>query len=250
MAVLMIHVYTFAYNEEALMPYFLRHYGSFADRIVIHDNGSTDRTRQIAGAHPKVEVRDWDTGGRYDNVALIGLKNHCWKESRGQADWVIVCDFDEFLYHKALPEYLQTLKRSGVKVPKVSGWQMVSDEGPTGDGQLYDRIFLGASDSTWYGKQIIFDPQIEEIRYDLGAHHARPSEPAQPSELNLLHFRFIGVEFDFARSRGIRDRLDPAVEGERWEKYNRTREQIAQMIRDVRAKSVRVVPEPEQRPTS
>ena len=34
-----IHVYTVSWNEEKIMPHFLRFYGAVADRIVVYDNG-------------------------------------------------------------------------------------------------------------------------------------------------------------------------------------------------------------------
>jgi glycosyltransferase involved in cell wall biosynthesis len=45
-----IHVYTVAYNEELLMPFFLRHYKRFANHITVFDNESTDKTAELAKA--------------------------------------------------------------------------------------------------------------------------------------------------------------------------------------------------------
>ena len=50
--VVRIHVYTMSYSEEMFMPYFLRHYTSFAERVVVLDNHSSDRTADIVRSFP------------------------------------------------------------------------------------------------------------------------------------------------------------------------------------------------------
>src|ERR1700722_20355846 len=54
---LRIHVYSICWNERRMIEYFLRHYETFAERIVIYDDDSDDGTKEILLAHNKVEVR-------------------------------------------------------------------------------------------------------------------------------------------------------------------------------------------------
>lgn len=51
-----IHVYTICWNEERFLPYFLRHYGAFAEEITVFDNGSDDNSVAIARAFPNTRV--------------------------------------------------------------------------------------------------------------------------------------------------------------------------------------------------
>ena len=60
-----IHVYNIVHNEEFLLPYYLRHYEQFADKIFIFDDESTDRTAEIAKAHPKVTYLKYPGWGRF-----------------------------------------------------------------------------------------------------------------------------------------------------------------------------------------
>ena len=78
-----IRVYTVAWNEEKILPHFLRHYARFADRIVVYDNGSNDRTRDIIFAHPQAEFRTYDT----DGVLHDGAKAHVHYQPKG-----VVCE--------------------------------------------------------------------------------------------------------------------------------------------------------------
>src|SRR5690606_2040831 len=113
-----VHVYTVCWNEAKFLPYFLAHYAQFADRIFVYDNGSTDRSPDIVRAHPKAELRQFDSGGTFDDLSNINVKNNAYKESRGQADFVIVVDADELIYHPAIRELLQRYKEEGITFPK------------------------------------------------------------------------------------------------------------------------------------
>ena len=51
-----IDVYSIVRNDRYILPYFLRHYSTFADRIFIIDDHSTDNTVEIVKANPKVTL--------------------------------------------------------------------------------------------------------------------------------------------------------------------------------------------------
>lgn len=88
-----VHLYSIVWNEEEMLPFFFRHYDSLVDRYVIYDDGSTDRTLEMLGAHDRVEVRPFvrSDPDSYVLAARI-LHDNVWKESRGHADWVIISD--------------------------------------------------------------------------------------------------------------------------------------------------------------
>ena len=121
-----LHIYTVCWNEQELLPYYLRHYSQFAERIVVYDNQSTDATADIVRACSKAEHRIYDTGGVFDDPEILRIKNTAYKESRGQADFVVVGDVDEILYHPQMADLLQKYKREGVTLPKTRGIDMVS----------------------------------------------------------------------------------------------------------------------------
>jgi hypothetical protein len=57
-----IHVHVVCWNEERIMPWFLAHYSRFATRIFCHDNGSTDRTREVVAPCPIAELLEFERG--------------------------------------------------------------------------------------------------------------------------------------------------------------------------------------------
>jgi len=189
-------------NEEVILPYFLRHYGSFADRIFVWEDGSTDKTREILAAHPKVTVLDVETHGINDVYWVTKLWPQYEQLSRGRADWVICVDADEFVYHPSLINVLEWEKTLGTQLIHCQGYSMIADAPPTTSGQIYEEIQYGLQDR-WSSKWIIFDPEIY-IRFHRGRHG--PSEEITPgiimrahTGIKLLHYRYLGAQYYEAR---------------------------------------------------
>jgi glycosyltransferase involved in cell wall biosynthesis len=98
-----IDVFTTCYNEQIILPYFLKHYKKFANNITVYDNMSTDNSVKIMNEYG-VNVIQFDTNGKFEESVLMNIRNNCWKNS--DADWVIVCDTDELIYHEDIINYL------------------------------------------------------------------------------------------------------------------------------------------------
>ncbi len=203
-----IYVYTLCWNVEKILPYFLRHYLAFADRIVIYDNYSDDRTESIASHFHQVELRKFDTNGKFDDAENIRIKNAAYKECRGQADYVIVVDIDEFVYHPNIIGLLNEYKRDRITLPKVAGYNMVSFRFPNTQGQIYSRLKYGEP-SQGYSKRCIFAPEID-INYVVGAHACEPCgqiRESRQADVKLLHYHYIGLLTNWRRHKECRSRL-------------------------------------------
>ncbi len=51
-----VHVHAIISDEEIMLPYFLRHYETFCEKIFLRIMPSVDRTVEIAIEHPKVSI--------------------------------------------------------------------------------------------------------------------------------------------------------------------------------------------------
>lgn len=204
-----IHVYTVCYNEEIMLPYFLRHYEMYAEKIIVYDNGSNDRSCEIARAHPSVELRTFDTNNELNDVAITALFNECYKESRGAADFVIVCAVDEFVHHPNLVEQLERAKALRITLPFLTGIDMVSDAPPSGDGQIYDEIKCGVPNHD-YSKMALFDPRID-MQYEIGCHMANPMPrdlvQVHETDIKLLHYALLGEKYLCKKNAMYRARM-------------------------------------------
>src|ERR1700674_2634594 len=122
-----IDLYCLCWNDARMLPHFFRHYDPIVDRDFIFDNGSTDDSLDILDAHDRVTVRHFDvTGDSFVDVERR-MSDTVWRQSRGMAEWVIVIDIDEFIYHPDLKAYLQRCALSGITTLRGIGYEMVSD---------------------------------------------------------------------------------------------------------------------------
>jgi len=196
-----VEVHILCYNESDILGFALMHYGTFAERIVVHDGFSTDRSREIAREHG-AEVVDFHSDGVND-ILFKQLKENCWKGTK--SDWVVTADADEFIF---FPEgsfhTLSAYEADGVAVVKPIGFEMFSDEMPSIEkGQIYQQVTRGARDQKWYSKPILFRPAlIRKLTFGAGCHTCwaelndgtKISDPQTPTapETYMLHYHQIG----------------------------------------------------------
>lgn len=204
-----IHLYTISWNEEVMIPHFLSYYAGFCEKIFIYDNFSTDKTKEIALSYPCVTFLQYDTQDEIRDDIYLKIKNEAWKKSRGTADFVIVCDMDEFLYHENLQELLKGYKENKTTLIRPTGFNMIHDTAPDSKTNLFSDIQYGVR-STDFDKVILFDPNlIEEINYGSGSHACTPMGVIHygTDAIRLLHYKYLGLDHVIKRYRLMSARL-------------------------------------------
>jgi hypothetical protein len=210
-----IDLYTWSWNDAEMLAFLFRHYDRLVQRYVIYDDGSTDQTLDVLHANPKVEVRRtrFEDASNSFILAIMPTIESCWKESRGQADWVIVTEIDEHLHHPNMAAYLKACQQQGVTIVPALGYQMISPEFPQAGEWLCQTRTMGAP---WVqmSKVNVFDPNaIETINYTYGRHQAVPTgRVAAPDrdEVMLLHYKYMGFERTLSRHAECQARLQKA----------------------------------------
>lgn len=185
-----VDVFAICYNEEFLLPRFIEHYQKvFGAAITIFDNYSTDRSREIA-AELGCNVRLYDSGNQVRDDIYLKIKNNCWKYSK--ADWVIVCDIDEFLevdFDITPYTLIGTL-----------GYDIVSAD-------LHSRFGV----YNWMmNKYVMFRPnKMRNINYQPGCHKCSPDGEVVPSKefAKLLHRKYISPEYVYNKHLACQERL-------------------------------------------
>ncbi len=188
-------VITLCYNEEVILPFFIRHYARVADRLIFYDGGSTDRTREIIAACPIAELREHDTGGRVDDLANARLKSTAYRDI--DADWFIVVDCDELLSHPDLRGFLGKCAALGLNVVRCEGWNMIGDAVPAG-GLLTEQMPYGVRDDytvAFFDKVALFARRVD-VRFDPGGHswHISNGRMAPGLPVKLLHYKWLSLE--------------------------------------------------------
>lgn len=212
-----ITVYAQCWNEEKILPFFLKHY-AFADRIVIYDNQSTDASAEIAAKDPRVTLRPWDTDGRLNTPMITHLRNTMWKELTGADDWAIVVDMDEFLYYPTgIRGLIEEHKQDSFFA--ATGWSCAYDGPLDIEKPLYTQITKGQRESQhkWMDKPCLFRPwDVEETNFGAGTHNATPTfkrpglSVSRPPDFLLFHYKIFGPDFYAERSLQMASRVPGA----------------------------------------
>ena len=192
---------SFVKNEQDMMPFFLRHYGTFAENMVFFDDSSTDATREIIRNHRNTDLREAPSAGLKDDHFLSQIDLFS-KHTMGHCDWLIWVDIDEFVYHPDMLHTLASIYLKGYEVVKTDGYNMAGDGLPEDDHwrQIYEINPMGVS-SPVYSKPIIFRPE-SNIRWKRGRHDLEKCKPrvCKDSGIKLLHYRYLGYEYTKMRN--------------------------------------------------
>lgn len=208
-----VHYYGLCWNEEKMLPFMFDYYGQFVDKFTIFDNYSTDQSEKIINSHSNAKIIKFSMNNQINDFVYQDIKNNCWKKSRGKADYVVVCDMDEFVFHPRMKDFLNESMKHHYSFFHPVGYDMFSEVYPSFQSGTYlpFQIDSGYQCDT-YSKCILFDPhRIVEINYWVGAHEARPlgvvKMPHKREPLKVLHYKNLGLDHVLGRVRLYRDRL-------------------------------------------
>ena len=234
-----IEVHALLHNEAQLLPYFVMHYSQFAD-IYFYESDSTDGSAELArimGAN----VINFPTGNVINELVFLEMKNNCWKKSK--ADWVIIADTDEFVYH---PDIINILSNTKYTIFYPQEWRMFTDKFPTTNGQIYDEVKYGIPGQFGYNKMNLFRPdQITDMNYDAGCHSCNPQGNvllAPETDIITLHFHDFGVDYRVKRNAHVMSRISEINLQRGWGTHNAwSREKIQAYYDDAKKHVVRVI---------
>lgn len=214
-----IHAFFICYNEENILPHLLKHYSAFCEKIIILDNHSTDKSCDIINSFPNTEIIPYESNNELNDGVYLKIKNHVWKSSVGYADYVIVGDCDEFLYHENMLEFLKESKENGITIFRPEGYHMVGDEDLelTNTDNILEKVKEGVRANV-LDKLMMFDCNaISNINYNFGCHTANPIGKivlSNDTNLKMLHYKFLGLKDHMLKQK---------IRGERLSQFNKER---------------------------
>jgi glycosyltransferase involved in cell wall biosynthesis len=215
-----VHVHTVCWNDMEILPYFFRHYEPWVERFYFFDDGSTDgsleylrqRKDVIVLRTPRSHPESWV-------LSAQTIHNAAWKRSIGKADWVVVTNVDEHLYHPNMLAYLARMHEAGVTALPAPGYQMVTRDQPAPDSELWRDHTFGVPD-VMYSRMALFRPDcVQETNYGPGRHRARLTGdfvlPAR-DEIANLHYKYLGVERTLVRQKALGAKLGAMDRANGW----------------------------------
>ena len=231
-----IEIFAVSFNEERMMSYFLKHYLQYGS-VTIFDNYSTDNSVKIAEENGAI-VYQFDSGGEFREDILTHIRNICWKESK--ADWVIITDIDELVYHPNLGKVLESIKET-VVLPRM--FNMYSDEFPTTQGQIYDEVKYGVE---FNSKPCLFKPsEIKEMNFEPGCHYATPEGNYKlnfTSPIINLHFKNLSIDYVVERNAFLNSRQAAINKENNWNWHlSVTKEETTKNFEEAKRRLIKVI---------
>lgn len=208
----MITIYTITYNEEVILPYFIKWYRErFPNcKIVVYDNESTDGTKNICLSTPNLQYIPYHTGNKLSDSTYLKIKNNAWKHA--DTDWVIVCDVDEFL--DVRESNIIEFDKFEDSLIKGVGFNMCNVEGLKDITEIKHGVR-----AIQYDKTILFNrKRIQEINYGAGCHHCEPQGDVNKATISLplYHMKFIDVDLLVNKYKSYASRLSDENKEMRW----------------------------------
>ena len=205
------YVITICWNESLILKQFLEYY-SFAQKIIIFDNMSSDNSVAISKEFSNVEVSYYNTNEKIRDDIYLEIKNNAWKQFRNCCDWFIIVDIDEFIYHPlGIPGYVKTLKPS-VAAIKCLGYEMFCPNilGAPGN-TILDKSKYGVPGIKLDKTALINSKLVHDIGYLGGCHAAFPKTSGiiySDPNFKLLHYKFVyPIEYMITRYKQMASRL-------------------------------------------
>lgn len=181
-------VYTLCFNESDIIPYIVDYWKNLQSqvdyfKVVVFDNYSTDNSVELLSKYPWIEIRQFHSDGQND-IIQAQIKNQCWLEAKGKADFVIVQDFDEILWTSTLREELQYMKDNDFNVMATKGWTFCGSEIPSYQEGVYlhQQVKRGyyqrinhMKELEQFFKFMLIDPnKLETMSWSVGNHICNP----------------------------------------------------------------------------
>ena len=221
-----IHLYTLMWNESKVVPFIADYWKNAGiDKVTVFNNGSTDSSVELLSKYPFVEVVQGLDTDCVDDRGYLTIKDNCWKGS--DADWVIVCDFDEvpFTPYGTLKEVLARYDAQGFNLIQARCYEVVRKEFPEYD----ETKLLHQLDGSWLGdphpsmhKMLCFNPSnVYEVNYTIGAHGCRPigtnlKVATMTEDYVTIHCKHLGWDYVIDRAKTLDSRLTEEHRQKHW----------------------------------
>tara|TARA_Y100001937_G_C7132292_1_gene338206 strand:+ start:1292 stop:2062 length:771 start_codon:yes stop_codon:yes gene_type:complete len=207
-------------NEERIIPYFIHHYSEIADKIVLVDHESTDKTVEVATRTAKdtgveLEILTLKNEGFDEHIKKVIFEN-TYKRYRDSYDICIVVDGDEFLHHpKGTRDCIENAYKSyGDFVIQPYGYQMYSKEFPKYSGvKITELLTEGVEGTSNSCKKVCFSTNLN-LKANYGMHISNHYDDSgeeafiiHNTGMMLLHYSSIEVQHRLDSFASMRSNL-------------------------------------------
>jgi Glycosyl transferase family 2 len=206
-----IKVFACFYNEAALIPFFLSHY-HYVDAIHAFVSPSTDATRELLAADPRVLIDDREMPDGIDDDLKVSWLNEAINRPDPVHLWHIVVDADEFIWSPHDPtgemvrSYLHTVPAADVALYAMMQFVYRSDTDTDLD-VTSTPVVLQRRHGVPFGRKPLITRANRGLQYVPGNHNFIDRHPCSTThEFHGAHWQ--NADPSFAITRRVRDRAD------------------------------------------
>lgn len=213
---MIVHLHTIVHNEIERLPFAINYWKLCATHVFVYlmkstNDGSKEYLEQYSDF---ITIQEIDDNDGFNDKRNQQIKNDVWKLSRGISDFVIITDFDEFVYSPTFFDELKYMKENGFTIVAPEIYNLVTYDDIVEEGikeqLLHQQIKYGTYDMA-FGKHCIFNPnEITEINYSPGAHFCHPTGKVKyydRKNIYLFHAKYLGLNFFLKKNNTLCERL-------------------------------------------
>lgn len=201
------------HNEAKMVKYVMPYWERIGiDKLIVYDNMSTDNSVELLSKYPFVEIRQFDTGGKFCDTTNARLKSVTYSELKNSGyDWIFIGDFDEVVFCSN-PNFREELQKIETLGGDIFNRDMVQpftiepikyDESKLIHEQMPLFITWHDDSRKWGGSKTILvkTERIDKVSFTHGAHtsYITISEPYKTVKnfgypFIALHLKYVDSE--------------------------------------------------------
>lgn len=211
---------TLCKNEEDIIPFCIQYWKRIADKVVVFDNFSTDKSIELLSQHDWIEIRYFESDGQNDLIQK-SLKEQAYLQYKNDYDIIIISDMDEVFYFDDFKASVEEMINGGYSCMVTPIYSLCEDSKPKYDEdnllhQLCHKFYLQKMNHMKGFEKVskisIFNTrETEKIQMSVGQHYVSTAPSMRiilSNDAFCLHIdKGFGIDYKYKIRQKMNDNL-------------------------------------------